>query len=288
LLVLADFSQLSYRTIGIGACSDRVDPGVCKTYGHDSHSYVLVVVGLLALVMAWGAVVGRSRAAAVAVGAVGVVVLFIALVIDLPKLDEKRGLEVRYNDVSAHTGAAFKLELTGGVLLLLVGGLALVRAGSEAEPWQPSGRLRLGRGRGDDGVEGGDDDDASGLTPAEARARERARRRAQSTAGGADPMPPPAPAAAADTPPAGDAPPPAADADTPPPPEGDAAPQATDVDTPPPPVGDAAPQAADPDTPAAPEGSGWDDRSGSTTTEADLDPEAYRPPSPGPDPPTRG
>src|SRR3954464_8501685 len=146
LLVVADFSQLSFRTIGIGACSDRVDPGVCRTYGHDSHSFVLVVIGLLALVMAWGAVVGRSRAAAVAVASLGVVVLFIALVIDLPKLDDKRGLEVRYNDVAAHTGSAFKLELTGGVLLLLVGGLALVRAGSE--PWQPSERLpRLGRGR---------------------------------------------------------------------------------------------------------------------------------------------
>jgi hypothetical protein len=242
LLVAADFSTISFRTIGIGACSDRVDPGVCRTAGHDSHSYVLVVVGAVALLMAWGAVVGRSRAAAVAVAALGVVVLFIALVIDLPKLDDKRGLEVRYNDVFAHTGSAFKLELTGGVLLLLVGGLSVIRSRMEGEPWQPSGRLRAGlrRGRGGevsdggDGSEGavaGDGEDLSGLTPAEARARERARRRAAQRGGTATAPAPPAEA----PPPAMDAPPPAGDA---PPPEGEPAPPARDA---PPPVGDAPP-----------------------------------------------
>jgi hypothetical protein len=127
LLVVADFSTISHRTIGIGACSDRVDPGVCRTYGHDSHAYALLILTPVALVMAWGAIVGRSRAASVALMALGVVVLFIALAIDLPKLDDKRNLNIRYNDVAAHTDSGFKVELTAGVLLLLAGGLALGR-----------------------------------------------------------------------------------------------------------------------------------------------------------------
>jgi hypothetical protein len=194
LLVAADFSEISRRTIGIGACSERVDPGVCRTVGHESHWFVLVILAPVALVMAWGAVIGRSRAAAVSVAALGVVVLFIALVIDLPKLDDKRGLDVLYDarSVEAHTGPAFKLELTGGVLLLLAGGLALVRAGWESDP---SLRLPL-RGR----RRGSTSGDAAGDAGPEARARERARRRAArsgssgapTAAAMAEPGPPPA------------------------------------------------------------------------------------------------
>jgi hypothetical protein len=128
LLVVAEFSTISYRTIGIGACSDRVSAEVCRTSGHESHSFALLVLAPFALVMGWGAVVGRSRAAAVALAAVGVAVLVIALAIDLPKLHDKRGLEVLYAPpVLGHAGSAFKVELVGGVLLLLAGGLALVR-----------------------------------------------------------------------------------------------------------------------------------------------------------------
>jgi hypothetical protein len=287
LLVVADFSEISFRTIGIGACSDRVDPGVCRTYGHDSHSFVLVVVGLVALLMAWGAVVGRSRAAAIAVAALGVVVLFIALAVDLPKLDDKRGLEVRYNDVAAHTGTAFKLELTGGVLLLLTGGLALVRAGSDGEPWQPRRR----RPRAEEASEG-DDESMSG---AEARARERARRRAARERAGAAvadpppavaappaeaPMPPPEPGTAAGSEPEADSaaePPERPGAEAVPAPEADAA-----APTDPPDTGTAGPtDPSDPGAAAAPE------PVASPDADEELGPEAYRPPDVEPDPPAR-
>jgi hypothetical protein len=127
LLVVADLSEISSRTIGIGACTDRAGTGVCSTSGHESHAWALVILAPLALVMVWGAVVGRSRAAALALAAIGATVLVIALAIDLPKLDDKRNLDALYDDVVAHTGPAFRLELVGGVLLVLVGGLALVR-----------------------------------------------------------------------------------------------------------------------------------------------------------------
>jgi uncharacterized protein YndB with AHSA1/START domain len=128
VLVVADFSELSRRMIGIGACDDRTQaPGVCSTIGHAQHGYALVVLGVLAAVMAVGAVVGRSRAASVAVLVAGAAVLGIALLGDYPDRNDTRGLEARYSDVSAKLENGFKLELVGGVLLLLVGGLALVR-----------------------------------------------------------------------------------------------------------------------------------------------------------------
>jgi hypothetical protein len=130
---VAEFSTVSYRTIGIGACADRVGPDKCRTIGHDAHAYSLMILAAVGLVMAWGAVVGRARAAAFATAAIGIAVLVIALALDLPSLDDKRGLEKLYNDVGTHVGNGFRLELLGGVLLLLVGGLAVGRLGEDDE-----------------------------------------------------------------------------------------------------------------------------------------------------------
>jgi hypothetical protein len=127
LLLVADLSEISHRTIGIGACVDRAGSGVCETSGHESHAWALAILAPFALVMAWGAVIGRSRAAAFALVAVGVAVLAIALAIDQPKLDDKRDLDALYDDVVGHAGPAFKIELVAGVLLVLVGGLGLAR-----------------------------------------------------------------------------------------------------------------------------------------------------------------
>jgi hypothetical protein len=135
VLVVAEFTTISFRTIHIGACEDRVGAAKCHTTGHASNGYALLILALAGLAMAWGAVVGRSRAAAIALAAVGVAVLVVALVIDLPKLNDNFDLDVLYEDVRTHVGIAFKLELLGGVLLLLAGGLALGRLGEdEAEP----------------------------------------------------------------------------------------------------------------------------------------------------------
>jgi hypothetical protein len=130
LLVIADVSQISYRTVGGSACdeisnvTDRAK--YCSTSAHESHGIGLLLLVALSLPMAWAAIIGRSRAAAAALAAIGVGALVIALAVDQPKLDDTRGLEVSY-DAKGHTGSAFKVELAGGVLLILAGGLALVR-----------------------------------------------------------------------------------------------------------------------------------------------------------------
>jgi hypothetical protein len=167
VLVVADFSTISYRTIGIGACPDRAGASVCRTTGHESHAFALVILAPIALVMAWGAVAGRSRAAAMSLCVVGAAVLLIALAIDLPKLHDKRNLNALYDAVAGHTGSAFKLELVGGVLLVLVGGLALVR---------PEGR----EPRPDSGPGSGSGDEET----AEERRRRRRQERAAARAGG--------------------------------------------------------------------------------------------------------
>jgi hypothetical protein len=133
VLVAAEFSTVSYRTIGIGACADRVGVDKCRTVGHDAHAFALIILAAVGLFMAWGAVVGRSRAAAWATAAVGVAVLVITLALDATSLSDKRGLEKLYNDVGTHVGTGFRLELIGGVLLLLVGGLAVQRLRGEEE-----------------------------------------------------------------------------------------------------------------------------------------------------------
>jgi hypothetical protein len=121
LLFIAELATVSYRTIGIGACGSRVEPGICETSGGDAHSYALWLLALVVLVFTLGAALGRSRPAALGVAACGLIALGIALLVDLPDLDSLRGLDTTYTQVRAHTGTGFWLEIAGGVLALLAG-----------------------------------------------------------------------------------------------------------------------------------------------------------------------
>jgi hypothetical protein len=131
-LFFAELATLSYRTIGIGGCESRVNPGVCTTTGGDAHGHALWLIALLVLVFGWGAAVGRSRPAGLAVLVCGLVALGIALIADAPDLSDIRGLDATYNDVHAHTGAAFALELVGGALAVLAGALGMRRRGTRS------------------------------------------------------------------------------------------------------------------------------------------------------------
>ena len=115
LLFVTELATLSYRTIGMGGCTSREDPGVCITSGGDAHGQALWLIALLVLVFSL-ARRGRSRPAAVGVIVCGLIVLVIGVLLDRPDLDGLRGLDAKYTDVTAHTGAAFALELVGGVL----------------------------------------------------------------------------------------------------------------------------------------------------------------------------
>jgi hypothetical protein len=121
LLIVAEF--LTLREI---VAVTVVPPGG-RTTGGAHHGYALGVIGIAALPMIYGAVVGGSRPAALAVTALGGVALAIALAIDLPSLNEAGLIGRTYDLAKAHPGVGFWLELVGSVGLL-GGGLLLLRA----------------------------------------------------------------------------------------------------------------------------------------------------------------
>jgi hypothetical protein len=149
-LFLTELSTLSYRTIGIGGCESRVDPGVCTTSAGDAHNHAFWIIAVFVLVFAVGAALGRSRPAAVALIALGALVLVWSLSRDAPKLGSLRGLDAIYTNVRAHTGAGFYLELLGGVFAVAAGvvGFVLPRAPAPAETVEERVAARAARRRG--------------------------------------------------------------------------------------------------------------------------------------------
>jgi hypothetical protein len=84
-------------------------------------------LGVFAVLLAFGAAVGRSRPAAFALLGVGIVVLLIAFVLDAPTFNDRRGLEVYYGEAGTRgeRGGAFVLELVAAGLALVAASVAL-------------------------------------------------------------------------------------------------------------------------------------------------------------------
>ena len=98
----------------------------CVKTGGDQHSYALILLGLGALAMGWGAALGRSRPAAGALVAIGVIVLAIALLGDLPDTRET-GLIGQAYEAEAKAGAGLTYEVVGAALAVIAGVVALTR-----------------------------------------------------------------------------------------------------------------------------------------------------------------
>jgi hypothetical protein len=114
--------------------------------GRDQHSWAMALLGVAALPLAWGAGRRHARPAMLGLAIVGLVAALIALVGDLPDLDETGVIGERYEDAAAAPGPGFYLETAGAALLLLAGGggLALLGGGGRRdadevgdEPAQP-------------------------------------------------------------------------------------------------------------------------------------------------------
>jgi hypothetical protein len=111
------------------------------------HSYALIPIALLALVLAWA--LGRppaDRAAALALVGLGLAVLGIALLGDLPEI-HRTGLIGRaatgLHDARTVAGAGLYIETLGAILLLAAGVVALV-AGLRPRPETRSSTLQSG------------------------------------------------------------------------------------------------------------------------------------------------
>ncbi len=118
LLVVSTF--LTLYEIGNGQATLR------SVSGYSHHSVAMLLLGLAAVPMALGALRG-ARPAMFALGALGVVVLIVAVAVDLPAAMDEGLLSVTYEGASASPAIGFFVETLAGVLLLVSGGLQLLR-----------------------------------------------------------------------------------------------------------------------------------------------------------------
>jgi hypothetical protein len=99
----------------------------CSQTGFERSSVALLLLGLLTFAMGIGAAFGRSRPAAMALVVIGLVVLGITLLGDLPASDDAGLIGRDYAEATASAGAGLWFELIGGLLAVGAGLLRLLR-----------------------------------------------------------------------------------------------------------------------------------------------------------------
>ena len=127
LMIASEFATLRSVKVLTASCSDLADPslrGSCVTHGGEEHSYALLLMGVVAVLMTWGAVFGRSRPAAIALMAIGAAVVVIALVTDVPDIHKTGVLGERFDSAHAEAGPGLWMEIVGGGLTLAAGAMA--------------------------------------------------------------------------------------------------------------------------------------------------------------------
>ena len=129
LMVVAELS--TYREIDTltAACEDLASADLkedCVTTGGEQHSWAFALVAVVTLLMAWGAGLGGSRPAALALCALGALVLFIALALDLPDTDVTGAVGRNFDQAEGKAGPAITFEVIAGLAALGAGGLRLL------------------------------------------------------------------------------------------------------------------------------------------------------------------
>jgi hypothetical protein len=127
LMVVSEFATLRSVKVLTASCSDLADPslrGSCVTHGGEEHAYALVLLGIVAGLMAWGAALGRSRPAGIALIAIGAAVVAIALLTDVPDIHKTGVLGERFDSAKATAGPGLYMEIIGGALVLAAGVMA--------------------------------------------------------------------------------------------------------------------------------------------------------------------
>ncbi len=118
-LVLATFTTVIEIKVGT---TTRLPGRDTHLSGWDRHGPALVIVAAFAAAMVAGALRG-ARPAMIALAVLGLAALLIAVVGDVPDLNETGFIGEVYEDAAAGPEAGFYLETLGGVLLLASGGL---------------------------------------------------------------------------------------------------------------------------------------------------------------------
>jgi hypothetical protein len=128
LLLVSDFLTLYHVDVVTASCSDLASPKLrdaCTTTGGGHHGYALAILGVIALVMAYGAAVGASRPAGIALVVLGVAALGIALLVDRPDIHKTGIVGTQFSSAEAKPGTGYWLELAGAALVIASGALRL-------------------------------------------------------------------------------------------------------------------------------------------------------------------
>lgn len=121
LLVLSDFLTLFEVQTAAGV---TVPDGSIK--GHENHSFAMVLLGVAALPMAYGATAGGSRPAMTGLAALGLIAIVVALAFDLPDATGTNTLARTFESATGHPKLGFYVETLGAVLLLVSGAGRLI------------------------------------------------------------------------------------------------------------------------------------------------------------------
>jgi hypothetical protein len=131
-MLLTEITTVISVDVAVGSCGSIYDTNPdladdCVQKGFERHALALVLLGLLTLAMGSGAAFGRSRPAAMALIGIGVVVLGIALLGDLPASDETGLIGRRYAAAEATAGPGLWFEIVAGALAVCAGALRVIR-----------------------------------------------------------------------------------------------------------------------------------------------------------------
>ena len=119
-LIAADLSNLYEIRVGSVV--------MVRVSGHHQHDFALLLLGLAALPMLFGALRG-ARPAMLAIAVIGLAALFAGPIADRNDVGSTGDIGDLYTGASAHTDAGYRLEIVGSVLVLLSGGgLVLLEA----------------------------------------------------------------------------------------------------------------------------------------------------------------
>ena len=132
LLVVTEFTTIASVDVASGSCevindSDRALADRCSLSGFERHGGAFVLLGLMTGAMAWGAGVGRSRPAGVALLAIGALVLALSLTLDRPQTHKTGAIGRNFEGAKAKAGPGLYLELLAGALAAGAGVARLTR-----------------------------------------------------------------------------------------------------------------------------------------------------------------
>jgi hypothetical protein len=134
LLLITEFLTIASVDVASGSCEviNDSNPALadrCSLSGFERHGGAFILLALVVLVMTYGASLGRSRPAAIALVVVGVLVLAIALGFDLPQTHQTGAIGRDFEGAKAMAGPGLFTELVGAVLALGAGLARLLRPG---------------------------------------------------------------------------------------------------------------------------------------------------------------